>query len=191
MRKVKLADATQAEMLNYCLVTLGMPKAQVPTHTGVENLRGKILSVMGPETDEITVPDLETPIAPKEVRPQHGGTVGLTQRNSGLPTAAHGLNDPKVEITIFKTEKNKGEPIQVSVNGRLMLVPVGSRVVIPYRYYLALQNAQTTQYDFNEKTNDIDPREESRHPFNVHHLPSDEEIAAWDTALLGDQQNAA
>lgn len=184
MRKVKLEEATPSEMLLHCRVVLGMGKAILPDHTGADTLRAKILALM-PDTQEIEVPEVQV-VHDKPVG--HGGNPGISERAQGVPTSSHGGNDPKVSLTLFKTEKNKGEPIPVSVNGRTMLIPVGSLVSIPYRYFLALNYAVTTQYNFDDKTNDITPSEEPRHQYNVSEMPSRDEIAAWNEALTNEKR---
>lgn len=190
MRKVKLNDATQPELLDYCVTVLGIP--DLDPNTNLIRLQQKVLDLQ-PELNEIVVSDSVMPQEAKEppvaTRPGHGGGINRTERASiakGDVTATNGHNDPKVRINIFKDDQNKGEPIPVSVNGRTMLIPVGTTVPIPLRYFLALKEAITTVYDFDAKTNENIPRVESRHRFNVVGMPSESEVVAWDRKLGGD-----
>lgn len=181
--KVKFNEATQAQLLAYCTITLGIPAGQCPVNTGIDKLRAKVMQMQpGVHDEEITIPDGGVLM---ERAPNSGGAAMPSP--NGTPTAAHGLYDPKVEVTVFKNEANKGEPIEVSVNGRNMLIPVGIKVPIPYRYFLVLQNCIGTVFTFNPKTNENEPRDELRHPHTVHSMPSQQQIADWDAALTAGQ----
>lgn len=189
MKKVKIEDASTVELIEFARVVCGIPKGNVPDNTGRATVIAKIKEIKGDEIEEIEVPDIASTALQRpgafEPSAAHGNKVAPAASDNGQPTAANGKNDPKVELTLFKTDKNKGNPIEVSVNGRQMLIPVGVPCEIPLRFFLALCDAISVVYDFNENNNEIDVREEPRHPFNVHNMPSKAERMAWDEALSG------
>ena len=94
--------------------------------------------------------------------------------------------DPKAEITIAQTsDKTRSRDVQVAVNGDVIIVQRGKRVAIPYRFYLALDNAIEK---IARDTDEINPQsqmpvkewvDQPSYSYTTHRLPSDEEIAAW------------
>lgn len=184
--KRKITDASTPELIEFARTTLGIPKGNLPDNTGRDKVIAKIKEVRGDDIEEIDVQD-----NPATALQRPGITSAPAAHDTPLvkgepgakPTASNGLNDPKVELTLFKTDKNLGKDIPVSVNGRHMLIPVGRPVEIPLRFFLALCDAVGTVFDFNETTNEVDVRDEPRHPFNVHSMPSKQERKEWDEAL--------
>lgn len=90
------------------------------------------------------------------------------------------MAEPMVSLTIHQQEGKGGQrPIFVGVNGVGMLIPRLIPVNIKLRYYEALKNASETQYEYDENTGNLNPREVPSYPFQVHALPSKAELQAW------------
>jgi hypothetical protein len=99
----------------------------------------------------------------------------------------HFSTDPKVELTVNKTsETYRSKDVTVGVNGDVFRLQRGQRVRVPYRLYLALRDAVEMQaIETGEERNGIpvrDWQEVQSYPFQVHSMPSDQEIAAWRAA---------
>lgn len=57
-------------------------------------------------------------------------------------------SDPKIEVFMnASTEKGGDRPVPVSVNGDQILIKRNAWVEIPYRFYLALQDAMQTTFE--------------------------------------------
>lgn len=89
--------------------------------------------------------------------------------------------DPIVTLILIEQEGPGGKrDLQVSVNGRLMLLPRGRPIDVPYRYFEALKNAVQTLYDPDpEDKHNLVSREVPSYPFSVVRAPSADEVAAW------------
>jgi hypothetical protein len=95
-------------------------------------------------------------------------------------TGGVGSNDPKVLIRIGKTEMPGGkDPVPVGVNGRTVVIQRDMNVELPYRFYLALQNAVRETVDQNSQTGDITTSAVSNYPMQTLRLPPQDEIDAW------------
>lgn len=91
-----------------------------------------------------------------------------------------GASDPKVELTIGYTEMPGGKDmVPVQVNGRNLILPRNVRVSIPYRFFLALEQAQRGEVSQDEKSREISEVQVTNYPLNIHRRPSDEEIARF------------
>ncbi len=153
-RKVKIADATHAELLKFCRESLGL---NLPPNTKVTTLEAKIAIAWGKDHINLTVDDVAE-AAPIGAQPQ--------------PATAAQASGPKegyVRIKIHITEEAGGdEAVQVSVEGKLMLVTRDKEVDIPYAYYDVLSHAIAHRYEMlpGGGMNPI-PREVMLYPFQV------------------------
>ena len=183
MIKVKLEDATNAQLRYYCeaIINLdGIKAGQSNSH-----LIAKVRAAQGEETEVIELPPESVHFAPArqaavDIAPTPEGDIP-----SG-PAGQHYRYDPKAEITIAQTsDKTRSRDVQVAVNGDVIIVQRGKRVAIPYRFYLALDNAIEK---IARDTDEINPQsqmpvkewvDQPSYSYTTHRLPSDEEIAAW------------
>lgn len=99
----------------------------------------------------------------------------------------HYSRDPKVELVVQKTnESTRSKDVTVAVNGDVFRLQRGQNVEVPYRVYLALQDAVEKQsVETGEERNGVPVREWQEvqsYPFIARSMPSDEEIAAWHRA---------
>lgn len=194
LSKIKVADATPEQLREYLIQVCGLPLAHVPANTSEATLRSKLAQVFEGEEIVVSIAD-----------PQHqfanGGRPGVAQEEiddtpfdlnkkprylAGVPTAQSGANDPKVTLTLTKTDDLE-RPCDVSVNGRRMIIPRGEPVVIPYRYFRAIQDAIRTVFD-DDGNGGQKPRDVPAHPYAVNAMPSQREIAEWNFYMMGVQQ---
>ena len=97
-----------------------------------------------------------------------------------VPKDSH--RDPKVTILVNRQEGPGGDrPVEVGVNGTLILIPRGEPVTVAYRYYEALKNAVQTIYD-QGADGEISARDVHAYPFQVITMPDRSEVDAWITA---------
>jgi hypothetical protein len=192
MRKIKLVDATQPELLAYCRIILNLPIRDIPDNTGISKLIAKISAVLPPETDEIELPDAIPGVEYQVGQGSRAAVAAPKTDSAGRKKAvvSHGLYDPPVMLTIYDTEQNKGRPVEVSVNGRTMLIPVGTSQRVPYRYFLALQNAVQTNYNYDTTSNENVPQVTVRYQVNVSVMPSVDDINLWNQDLMEDMKQA-
>ena len=98
------------------------------------------------------------------------------------------VNDPKVMITITEMPGAGGKrDVFVGVNGVGMMIPRGRPVVIPYRYFHALENATQTLYEQDEHTGEVISSDVPSYPFSVNKWPEKADIDAY----LAAEQRAA
>lgn len=152
-RQVKIAEATHMQLLGFACNNLGL---NLPPNTKKETVVAKISTCW--DKDYILVLDMSETQEP-------------TQKGDN-PVPVTEEQKPKrrmVTIHINETEEAGGsEPVQVSVNGKAMLITRGVDVEIPYEFYEVLKHAITHKYDplpdggINPK-----PREVPLYPFQL------------------------
>lgn len=103
-----------------------------------------------------------------------------------------GHGDPKVRIVLHNEEKDGvivSRHKEVGVNGVVWLLKRGVPIDIPYRVFLALDNANRDVITHNGE-GEVLTQSVKNTPFNVEQRPSAEEVAAWE-ARTGSQFMAA
>lgn len=191
--KIKLIDANRQQLRDHLINVLGAPVSQVPENTAHATLVAKIKGMV--EGDEFEVPDVAPPAAMQVQQAPAGSVVEelavFTDKKAkprfltGIPTVSNGQHDPKVGLTLTKTD-DLDKPAVVSVNGRTMLVPRGEPVEIPYRYYLALKNAVRTIIDQDGSGGET-RRDVPAHPYSIINVPTPNQIAEWEFYLNTDK----
>ena len=182
--KVKLDDASNPQLRYYCEAILNLEGIK-PVGQSNSYYVSRIRAALGDEIEEIELPEESLKFAAPtpqaiDIAPTPEGDIP-----SGV-AGQHYMYDPKAEITIAPTnDKTRSRDVQVAVNGDTFIMQRGKRVSVPYRVYLAIENAiETVARD----TDEINPQsqmpvkewvEQPSYSFTVHKLPSDEEIAAW------------
>lgn len=184
--KIKFEDATNAQLLYYAESVLGLDGVK----KGQQNqfLIGKILSVK-PDAEDIEVPpemaDAKEALNPEAVvQAQTQKGVPLPLPNPGGPL--HFMNDPRVVIKVLNSnDGTKPADCFINVNGDVIRIKRGHQVAIPYRHYLALENAkenvarETGEINAQTGMPIMDWSEQPSYPFSVLEMPSEDEIAEW------------
>lgn len=192
--KVPLDQATRPQLFHYIRSVLNLDIGE-----GANNaqIKAKILQAQ-PGATEILVPQ-EMATAPTQSEPkilQGGGTIDaatIAANTASVPASqmtSHPRHDPKVELVVMPSaDPTRPKDVQVAVQGETILIKRGERVKIPYRYYIALEQAVET---VPRDTDTINPTtglpfkewvEQHSYPFQVYAMPSAEEIAAWEARL--------
>lgn len=219
--RIKLDEADAATLRHYAEVSLGL---EVKTGTNANQLRAKIKQA---EPDCEYVPNLpgkpapivqQAPEQPQVVerivekivyveRPaQTDAQMQSTERPAAVsrPASAalqHASLDPKVKLKVPKTDdKRRPKDVTVGVNGDIYRIQRGPWVEVPYRVFLALDNAiERAAVPDPERINPItgEPimvwEEVHSYPFEVDRtcFPSEAEIAAWEEATGSGFKNVA
>lgn len=182
--KVKLDEASNPQLRFYCEAILNLDGIK-PVGQSNSYYISRIKAVAGDEIEEIELPKESLKFAAPTPRAVDIAPTPEGEIPSG-PAGQHYMYDPKVEITIAPTnDKQRSRDVQVAVNGDAFIMQRGKKIAIPYRVYLALENAiETVARD----TDEINPQsqmavkewvEQPSYSFTIHKLPTDEEIAAW------------
>jgi hypothetical protein len=149
IRQVAIADATGPQLRAFAGSHLGIEFGQFDK---VADIRAKVRQAW----DKDTIPVPEDP-------PAAGATAGP---GVDPEQAAKPAKPEKVKIIIAATEEAGGdEPVQVSVNGRAMLIQRGEEVEIPYPYFEVLQNAVMYRYEPLKDGGIGRPRSVQMYPF--------------------------
>ena len=152
MKKIIIADASDEQLRTFGRNTLGLT---LPPNCKIETLRAKVAAAW--DKDYLLEPEAE------DVPKQNGSApVPITDAQAAP-------NPEKVRIHINVTEEASGDqPVQVGVNGKIMLIPRGEDVEIPYPYYEVLKHAISHKYDAlpGGGINPV-PREVPLYPFQV------------------------
>ncbi len=131
-RQILIAHATHAELLAHARDTLGM---NLPPNTKESTLRSRI----GAAWDKEYILAAEV----KEEVKQEGSEPQAVTEEQKKP-----VKEATVKINIHVTEEAGGtEPVQVGVNGRIMLIPRDRDVDIPVSYFEVLDHAVAHKYE--------------------------------------------
>lgn len=165
----KIDDAPYDKLLEFAQ-TLNLDPAPRRGITSSADLRALVKAATGSEL--VALPD-EAP-----------ADMTVAAQLSTNPDLAHYKNDPKVKVNIASDEMNGGShPFPIGCNGMPIWVRRDEDVEIPYRFYLALNNA--VEKDFETYTDPVTGMlkervfERQAIRFTVRSMPSDEEIAAF------------
>lgn len=192
-KMIPIEEADFPSLRHYAETILGI---EVKQGTNAANLRGKILSI-DPKVKEIE--ELMTPgssgraeAVVKELNPVNPNAKKQAY-SLGNPVA-----DPRVILTIEKTTDPLRDPnVTIGVNGYIWRAQRGVRISVPYRAFLALDDAvEKRAIDTGEthpqtglpiyRYEDV-----QSYPFVVHEMPAPEEIAAWHKATCEHPESAA
>lgn len=154
MKKIPIREATEKELREFATGTLGI---SIKATAKLETVRARINAAW--DKDEITVADAE-PEKESEDR-------AIPQAPTPITEAQKPPAEDMVRLIIHVTEEAGGsDPIQLGVNGKIMLVPRGKEVEIPKRFYEVLCHAITHKYEsMPDGGMDPIPREVSLYPF--------------------------
>ncbi len=172
----KIDDATADEVRLFAASFLGIPtdgqtddqvRAAVRAATETDVIYVRI----EPEAthDQTGHPPLPPVVATSDEAP--------TKLQGGL-----GHGDPKVRIILHNEEKDGvivSRHKEVGVNGVVWLLKRGEEIDIPYRVYLALNNANRDVITHNGE-GEVMTQSVKNTPFNVVGMPTKDDIHAWE-----------
>ena len=167
--KIKLADASTEQLRWFAGSYLNL---EVSPSDNANALRVAISRAW--DDSEISVPsdmggDAKKPSPRKVAAPAPGAA--LAPKDSS--------RDPRVTLIISRQDGPGGDrPVEVGVNGTLILIPRGEPSTVAYRYYEALKNAVQTVYE-QTSDGDIIGRDVHTYPFQVTNMPSEAAVQAW------------
>ena len=148
MKTIAISEASAAQLAEFASSHLGMLGIQA-SH-GKERLI-ELISAAGHNGDTIEVND--------------------TERKPRAKAGADGVAlspDRKVRIHIATGEGASGaRPVEVAVNGVLMLIPRGKDVEVPWKYLHVLQNAKASQAEVDDDGQITGWREAPLYPVSV------------------------
>lgn len=179
-RKVSIEEANFASLKRHAESVLNL---EVPRGTNANGLRGKILAV-APETREVELVDdagRTTPVAKSE--PVAASKARYSINHPGA--------DPKVRMVIHKTDDvTRAKEVTVSVNGFVWRMQRGVEIDVPYRAYLALNDAVEKRAVPQDEDGPFglpkyEYQEVKSYPFQIIAMPSADEIDAWHKATCG------
>lgn len=197
IQKLPLADATTDQLLGFAASNLGI---FLPKHTKVETVMSKITQAwendyilvmveddgLGPMAGKDGPNEGPTEPSPAPVQPapaQAPEPVGVAApaqpiRRSMKPESSK--MDPNVLLTIHEAPGKGGKrAVPVSVNGSTMLIERGKQSEVPWRFFLALENAVQELFEEDDENEELVGRDVPSYPYTVHRTPSGEEIDAW------------
>lgn len=190
-QKVKLEEADFASLKHYAELTLGL---EIKTGTNSKQIIAKIQKA---DSSVEEIPVVETAqeqvgdvVAVPEVTHSRSTTEAIAGKVAPATRAhadpMHSSNDPKVELTVQKTaDKTRAKICDIQVNGVVFRIKRGVRVAVPYRVFEALENAKEKQAVDSDELNPVtgEPYKEWEdvlsYPFQVHAMPSEEEVRQW------------
>jgi len=204
-KRIPIEDADLPTLKHFAELALGL---EVKPGTNAHSLRGKIKTAMPDIKDVPPIPKAPEPVVqmpqqePMHVQapfvPDPAAPIVDGENPAARPAAVsrpasaalmHPNQDPKVTLKIHKTDdKRRSKDVTVGVNGVVWRMKRGEVINVPYRVYLALQNAKEKAAVELDEINPLTgtPKmgweEIHSYPFEVHKMPSDEEIAAWEVA---------
>lgn len=167
--KIKLADASTEQLRWFASSYLNL---EVSPSDNASSLRVAISRAW--DDAEISVPsDMagESKKAPRKTAAAPAPGAALAPKDSS--------RDPRVTLIISRQDGPGGDrPVEVGVNGTLILIPRGEPATVAYRYYEALKNAVQTVYE-QTPDGDIIGRDVHTYPFQVTNMPPESAVQAW------------
>lgn len=174
--RVSIADASAPQLLRFLQVRLG--QQGLKPNTGRDKLVAKIAELW---TEDFIEVEADAPNAgdagPKKDRPHYGKPP--TKSVDPLRT---GVLDPMVTIRIHSDRQRGGDRnVPCHVNGVEYYIPRGKPVQIPYRNFLALEEAVGEIHDGwdDKERRNSDARETQSYTYTVLKTPTETEIEKW------------
>lgn len=145
MKRVPIDDATEVQLRLFASETLGM---DIKDTAKIDTVRARVLAAW--DKPEILIADTEAAPEPEASKP------AAKQTEPGM-----------VRLILGVTEEAGGaDPVQVGVNGKVMLVPRGKEVEIPLAYFQVLENAVQFKYEpLPDGGMEPEPRKVPLYPF--------------------------
>lgn len=204
--RIAIEDATAPDLREFAATQLGL---EVSSSMNAKTLRSKIATVAPdlkhvPSVSAGAAPEPEPAAIPVGYVPVEGEDPAKRPAAISMPAGAdllHQSMDPKVELEVLTTtDKARAKACTVSVNGVVTRIERGKKVSVPYRVFLAMQDAVEYQAVDTDENNPItgepikDWVPQHSYPFRVTKMPTDEEIADWhkrtDKGFMGSHRPA-
>ena len=167
----KIDDATPEEVKEFASRFLGIPTAELTDGQIAAKVRAAT------ETDMIYVS-----VPPEEQEMTGHPPIAVEDDVAAKLQGGLGHSDPQVKLILHNEEKDGvivSRHKEVGVNGVVWLLKRGTEITIPYRVYLALNNAARDVIT-HDGTGEVMTQTVKSTPFNVTKLPTDDEVAAWE-----------
>ncbi len=136
IKKIPVADASRAELAEYASTHLGL---EFDGRTGKEAL----LTLM--RDAQFTGTEITVAVAPEEKAP----AIDMTGEDKVSGTKDAGEAKVKIHIAVAENQDGTDEgsrPVPVGLNGRVILIPRGSDVIVKYKHYEILKHAVKLKY---------------------------------------------
>lgn len=186
-KTVELKDATNNELRYYAGIVLGIEDIKA----GQKNdfLMSKI-SAVDSSLSEIIVPvDIKAALNGEDQEENQRPAVEVAGQATSLVAKTHFTNDPRIEVNLGRSsEDGKPDRIPVCVNGDTIVIQRGKWVNIPYRHFLALEDAKEiirVEDGVDPATQAVTYRDEETQSYAVssRNGPSQNIIDAWHARL--------
>ena len=166
---ISIDEATPEQVRAYAANFLGIPVDDVEDGEVMAKVRASI------EGSQIFVAK-----AMEDVD-QTGSPPPIVENTGGGLVGTLGRGDPKVTLVLHAEERDGvvvNRHKEVGVNGVVWLLKRGEEITIPYRVYVALNNAERHVITHTPE-GEVREQVVLNTPFNVVRMPPAEEIAAW------------
>lgn len=188
LENVPLDDADYASLKAYAEVQLGI---EVKRGMNSGAIRAKIKTV---DPDVTHIPGF----AESEPAPSAPAAPTKAKAAGPVPYDLHNPNlDPKVKLRIQKTaELFRAREVTVNVNDKVWRMKRGEIVEVPYRVYIALNNAiESRAVDTGEPNKfgmpQYDYQQVHSYPFDVLEEPDPAEVERWHRETGGSEMRVA
>lgn len=162
-QKISIHDASDAQVLDYARNVLNL---DVDGRSSRTTIMAKIAAVYDGDTIEVDAPKAAGKAEPEDAAPEDVETKRRRQQKAraarqlgdagSAPMQMQGASDvPHYEIEVMKSSGPDGDaPVEVWVNGRLLVIPRAKRVEVPGPFLDVLQNAVQVEYVQSERLGD-------------------------------------
>lgn len=169
-----IAEASSEEIRDYATTFLGIPTEGISD----AEVRAKVEAATDGETIFVRVSAEPADMA---------GVPPMAVESDAKLQGGLGHGDPKVTLVLHNEERD-GNVVnrhkEVGVNGVVWLLKRGEEISIPYRVFLALNNAERAVITHNGE-GEVMTQSVKSTPFNIVAMPSRDEIAAWEARTGG------
>lgn len=157
MKQIPIAEATAAQLREFARDALGLPDIKDTAN------KAQLLAQIQAAWDK---PHIVVSVVDESLPARRTAKAAIAEETPD--------NHPeKVTVLIHVQEEKGGDrPVELSVNGKIMLVPRGVEAEIPWPYYIALKHAEQHFYDplpVNDQESgglNPEPRKVMRYPFS-------------------------
>lgn len=152
--KLSIEEATKAQLVQFAGDYLGI---ELSIADKKETMLAKIKTAWA--KPEIMVDDVEVDDDVSETQAQRAEAAPPPPATQEQKTLEESKANPKTVTIMIQTEKGPGGEagVPVGVNGKVMLIPRGKNVEVPYSYYEVLLHAERLEYEMDESGNHMNP----------------------------------
>lgn len=181
MKKLNLADATDAQMRVFAREVLGLEDAD---SAAIKPLRVKITAAW-PHDHIVMADDPPAPHAVAEATEPPPLTKEQIEAKAGPGISASSSKiDPVVDLIIQERDTPDGkDPVYVNVNGMAMHIARKRPQAVPWRYFQVLKGTVQRLYTQDDKTMVITHQDVPRFPYSLclnGRFPTPDQIFEWE-----------